>query len=186
MHVIRSARVAAVALTVGGLGALLSGGVSLAALTSHASKSVVISTIKTVKHGTILMDGRTVYTLRPSGVACHKACLAIWPEVLLPRGVTHATAGTGVNASKLGTVTRAGGARQVTYAGKALYWFSYDTARGQVKGNVADKWGRWSVVVVVKPAGTRSPTTTTTKPTTTTQPPLTTTTSSGGGGGIGF
>ncbi len=192
LHVFRSARIAAAALTVGGLGALLGGVVSLGALTSHASKGVVISAIKNAKYGTILMDGRTVYTLRPSGVACHKACLAIWPEVLLPKGVTHATAGDGVSAAKLGTVTRAGGARQVTYAGRALYWFSHDTARSQVKGNVSDIWGKWSVVVLVKPAGTGSPTTTTTKPTTTTTKPttttqpVTTTTSSGGGGGIGF
>jgi hypothetical protein len=60
---------------------------------------------------------------------------------------------------------------QVTYAGKALYWYSGDTAPGQVKGNLTDTWGKWSDVVLVK-ASTSSPTTTTT--------------SSGGGGGIGF
>jgi predicted lipoprotein with Yx(FWY)xxD motif len=37
---------------------------------------------------------------------------------------------------------RSGGVRQVTYSGKALYWFTYDTAAGQVNGNgVKDTWG---------------------------------------------
>ena len=85
--------------------------------------------------------------------ACHK----IWPAVLLPKGVTKATAGTGVSASKLGTVKGAGGALQVTYSGKALYWFSEDKAAGQVNGNVNDTWGTWSDVVTVKP--TTSPST---------------------------
>ena len=51
---------------------------------------------------------------------------------MLPKGVTKATAGTGVSASKLGTVTRSGGVLQVTYGGKPLYWFVGDTAAGQV------------------------------------------------------
>jgi hypothetical protein len=58
---------------------------------------------------------------------------------------------------------RSGGVRQVTYSGKPLYWFSYDTAAGQVNGNGAkDTWGTWSVVVTVKPATTPAATTTTT------------------------
>jgi hypothetical protein len=90
--------------------------------------------------------------------------------------VTNAAAGSGVNAAKLGTVKRAGGRLQVTYAGKALYWFSFDTASGQVKGNVSDTWGKWSDVATVKPAGGGTTTTT----------GGTTTTTAGGGGGIGF
>lgn len=195
------ARVVSGVLAVGGLATMSGGVASLGALTSHATKGVVISTLKTAKFGTILVSAKTVYTLKPTGVGCNTACLKIWPEVLLPKGVTKATAGSGVNASKLATLQRSGGALQVTYAGKALYWFSYDTSRGQVKGNVRDKWGKWSVVVTVKPANSNPPSTTTTKPvttttkpsttttkpvTTTTKPPVTTTTASGGGGGVGF
>jgi predicted lipoprotein with Yx(FWY)xxD motif len=66
--------------------------------------------------------------------------LKIWPELLLPKGVTKATAGHGVNAAKLGTVTRTGGGLQVTYAGKPLYWFYKDTAAGQVNGVSTDTW----------------------------------------------
>ena len=161
-------RVVAAAVTaVGGLSVLAV--TSSSASTSRAVAKVVVSTLKTNQFGTILVSGRTVYTLRPSAVACTSSCLKIWPALLLPAGVTHATAGTGVNAAKLGTVRRAGGRLQVTYAGKALYWFYLDKAPGQVKGNIKDKWGKWSVVVTKAPA----PGTTTTSP-------------GGGGGGIGF
>ena len=61
-----------------------------------------------------------------------------------------------MNAAKLGTIAGQGGALQVTYGGKPLYWFSKDTRPGQVKGNVKDKWGSWSVVVTAKPAGSSS------------------------------
>jgi len=47
-----------------------------------------------------------------------------------------------VDASKLGTAAAGHGALQVTYSGKRLYWFVKDTAPGQVRGNVKDKWGK--------------------------------------------
>jgi predicted lipoprotein with Yx(FWY)xxD motif len=152
---LRGGAVAAVA----GL-ALACVGVSAGASTT---KSVVISTLTTSKLGTILVSGRTVYTLKPSGPACTATCLKYWPPVLLPKGTTKAKAGAGVNAAKLGTVKR-GSALQVTYAGKALYFFSGDKAAGMVKGNVKDTWGRWSDVVLKAPATTGTPTTTTTAP----------------------
>lgn len=91
--------------------------------------------------------------------------------MLLPKGVTKAKAGTGVSATKLGTVKRAGGLLQVTYSGKELYFFFKDTAAGQVKGVGTDTWGKWSVVVLKQPSSGSSGTTTTTSP-------------SGGGGGF--
>jgi predicted lipoprotein with Yx(FWY)xxD motif len=117
---------------------------------------VVVSATKSGQLGTILVSGNTLYTLRASATPCTALCLTIWPELLLPKGVTKAKAGTGVSASKLGTVKRAHGALQVTYAGKALYWFSGDTAAGQVNGNVTDAWGKWSDVVTAKAAGSGS------------------------------
>ncbi len=133
---------------------------SSGALASRAAKSVVISTSKNATYGTILVSGNTVYTLRPSSVACTAACLKVWPEVLLAKGVSRAVAGQGVKAASLGSVARPGGLRQVTYNGKALYWFYKDKAPGQVKGNATDKWGKWSVVVTVKPPGSGTTTTT--------------------------
>jgi len=160
------------------------------ATSSHTAKSVVISTLKIAKFGTILVSGGTLYILKPGRVACAAACRKYWPEVLLPKGVTKATAGKGVSASQLGKISRPGGVVQVTYAGKALYRFAHDTGPGQVKGNVSDKWGKWSDVVTVKPAGTVTtttspPTSTTTTPSTTTTTPSPTTTTPSGGG-VGF
>lgn len=149
-----------------------SGAVSVSGASStHSASTLVLSALSTTSYGTILQSTRTVYTLAPSKVACTAKCLTYWPEVLLPAGASRATAGRGVNAAKLGTIKRAGGRLQVTYAGKALYWFVNDKAAGQVKGNTSDTWGRWSVVVLVKPSRTG---------------PVTTTTAPGGGGGIGF
>ena len=136
----------------------------------EATKGVVISAAKNAKYGTILVSGHTLYTLSPSKIACTAACWKVWPEVLLPKGVTKATAGSGVSAAKLGTVKRAGGALQVTYSGKALYKFFEDSAPGQVKGVTTDTWGKWSVIVLKKPSSSGG-TTTTTSPT-------------GGGGGF--
>ncbi len=152
-------RVAAGALVVGGLSVSAFMISTAGAVTNNASKTVVISTMKNSKLGTILVSGKTVYTLKASKVGCSSQCTKIWPEVLLPKGVTKAKAGKGVTASKLGSVTRSGGVRQVTYAGKPLYWFKYDTAPGQVNGNGAkDTWGKWSVVTV-KPAVSTTTTT---------------------------
>jgi len=151
----------------------------------HTAKSVEISTFKSAKFGTILSYRKTLYTLRPSATACTSACHKIWIEVLLPQGVTKATAGPGVSSARLGAIKVAGGL-QVTYGGKALFWFFEDKAAGQAKGNVTDTWGKWSAVVLVKRTGKPTTTTQPTKTTTTTLPATTTTTSPGGGGGIGF
>lgn len=144
-------RLAAAVLAVGGLSASALVGGPAGAATSH-----VISTAKNSQFGTILVSGTALYTLKASNVPCTAQCLKIWTEVLLPKGVTKAKAGTGVNAAKLGTVKRAHGALQVTYAGKPLYWFSLDTAAAHVNGNISDTWGKWSVLVTAKSAQSSS------------------------------
>jgi predicted lipoprotein with Yx(FWY)xxD motif len=143
---IRLVPLAGAVLAVGGLSS------SVAVASAAGAATSTVSTTKTAKFGTILVSGRTVYTLKPSKVACGAQCLKIWPEVLLPKGVTTTTAGPGVSAARLGTVSGTGGSRQVTYRGKPLYYFFNDTRPGQVNGNLTDKWGKWSVVVTVKPA----------------------------------
>ncbi len=162
-------RVAAAVLAVTGLATTVGLAGASAAEHSHAAKSVVISTFKSSKVGTILSDGRTLYTLKPNAHACTAACHKVWIQVLLPKGVTKASAGAGVSAAKLGTLKTATGT-QVTYGGKPLFWFFQDKKAGQVKGNVTDTWGKWADVVLAKPAGK----------------PVTTTTVAGGGGGVGF
>jgi predicted lipoprotein with Yx(FWY)xxD motif len=169
-HRYTKSRVAAAVLVAGGLATTIGLAGASAAEHSHAAKSVVVSTFKSAKVGTILSDSRTLYTLKPSAHACTAACHKIWIQVLLPKGATRASAAGGVSAAKLGTVKTATGV-QVTYGGKPLFWFFQDKVAGQVKGNVTDTWGKWTDVVLAKPAG---------------KAPTTTTTVAGGGGGVGF
>jgi len=151
-------RIAATALALGGLTAVaLAPTAAMAASPTAASD---VSTVKNAKLGTILVSGNTVYTLKASKTRCTAACLKAWPPVLLAQGVTKPTAGSGVNASKLATVATADGGLQVTYAGKPLYFFSKDTAPGQVHGNVSNKWGKWSAVVIAKSGSGATETTT--------------------------
>ncbi len=60
--------------------------------------------------------------------AAISGCTAVWPAV-----TTHGkpTAGRGVKASLLGTITLAHGVKQVTYAGHPLYTYSGDSGPAQ-------------------------------------------------------
>jgi predicted lipoprotein with Yx(FWY)xxD motif len=151
-HSVRFARMAGALVALGGI----SLSVIAASTDAGAASSVVVSTTKNAKMGTILVSGNTLYTLKPSKTACGTACLKIWPALVLPAGATKAKAGSGVSSSKLGTVKRSGGVVQVTYGGKPLYYFFLDTGPGQVKGNISDTWGKWSAVVTKKAAGSSS------------------------------
>jgi predicted lipoprotein with Yx(FWY)xxD motif len=161
---IRVTRLATAAFAVGGLsGSAVTIGSAGAATNRVAKTGVTVATTKSAKFGTVLVSGKTLYTLKASKTACSTSCLQVWPELVLPKGVTKAKAkaGSGVSASKLGTVSRPGGVLQVTYGGKALYFFSGDASAGQVNGNVTDTWGKWSAVVTAKPAGSSSSSSTT-------------------------
>jgi predicted lipoprotein with Yx(FWY)xxD motif len=77
---------------------------------------------------------------------CQGDCLVTWPP--LARTGTP-TAGTGVDAAKIGTITRSDGSSQVTYAGWPLYHFAADAAPGDVMGQ-----GVGGVWFAVLPDGT--------------------------------
>jgi predicted lipoprotein with Yx(FWY)xxD motif len=160
-------RLAALALAVGGLAGVVAPGMAGAATSSDTATE--ISTAKNAKLGTILVAGdNAVYTLK-GGKACTGSCLKAQPPVLLPAGVTAATAGDGVDAAKLGTKKTADGSLQITYAGKPLYWSAKDSASGQVHAG-HNKFGTWTAVVTAKSgSGTKSPSTT-----------------NAGNGGVGF
>jgi len=127
-------------------------GVSVLAVTpsagaaTNAAIAPVVSSRNDAKLGPILVARTTVYTLRPGKTACTTTCRHDWPPLLLPRGVKAATAGSGVDAAKLGAVKAGTGRLQITYAGKRLYSSAKDKKAGQVHGNVNTKWGRWSTV----------------------------------------
>jgi predicted lipoprotein with Yx(FWY)xxD motif len=93
--------------------------------------------------GSILVDatGRTLYLFKAdSGTssACTGACATAWPP-LVAKGTP--TAGTGLPASKIGTITRPGGNRQVTYNGHPLYLFIKDKKPGPTTGQGITAFG---------------------------------------------
>jgi predicted lipoprotein with Yx(FWY)xxD motif len=79
-------------------------------------------------------NGMTLYTHAGDSATsstCTGSCATAWP----PLTVTgQPTAGTGVT-GKLGTLTRADGTIQVTYAGLPLYYWQGDSKAGDVTGN---------------------------------------------------
>lgn len=88
--------------------------------------------------GPILVDGEgmTVYLFTkdtqgaPTSV-CSGDCLVAWPPVVTTGSPV---AGTGLDASKLGVITRDDGSTQATYAGWPLYFFAKDAAAGDTAG----------------------------------------------------
>jgi predicted lipoprotein with Yx(FWY)xxD motif len=100
--------------------------------------------------GQVLVDsnGLTVYLFLADSSAtsaCNSAsCVQYWPPVLT-NGAPQA--GTGVNASLLGTIARADGTTQVTYAGHPLYRFVTDKVAGDETGQGVNAFGApWYVV----------------------------------------
>jgi predicted lipoprotein with Yx(FWY)xxD motif len=112
------------------------------------SASVQINTAKKPPFGTYLTDstGRTVYmfTADMNDMSmCSGACTKPWPAVVT---MGAPTAGSGVQASALGTIAN-GNARQVTYYGHPLYYFIRDKSAGTTAGEgITHFGGSWYVV----------------------------------------
>jgi predicted lipoprotein with Yx(FWY)xxD motif len=110
-------------------------------------------TVKSSSYGRILFDGRGyvlyAFTRDAKGrSACYGACAKAWPVYFAKGGLN---AGKGLNRSLLGTTKRRGGRRQVTYAGRPLYYYVNDRRPGQILcQNVAEFGGTW---LVVRPSG---------------------------------
>ena len=98
--------------------------------------------------GNVLVNGngRTLYVLatEKGKVTCTDTggCTKIWPPAVLPSGTAHGIAGTGVQASLLGTITSPSGDVRLTYGGWPLYTFVGDSRSGQATGQgVKDAFG---------------------------------------------
>jgi predicted lipoprotein with Yx(FWY)xxD motif len=103
--------------------------------------------------GSILVNstGRTLYLFKAdvgTTSACSGACASAWPP--LP-ATGNPTAGTGLTASKLGTTTRSGGNRQLTYNGHPLYLYVGDKKPGDVNGQGVTAFG--AAWFALSPAG---------------------------------
>jgi predicted lipoprotein with Yx(FWY)xxD motif len=142
--------------------------------------TVTVSTATVPKLGTVLVNGkgRTLYILsseQGGKVTCvtGNGCTTFWPPAALPSGVTAGAAGTGAQASLLGTAKDPSGAARLTYGGWPLYTYSGDTGSGQANGEgVVSFGGTWTAITAGgMPATTTSST------------PATTSGGSGSGGG---
>jgi predicted lipoprotein with Yx(FWY)xxD motif len=94
--------------------------------------------------GQVLVDseGHTLYAFSADGgetSACEGPCAKAWPPLLDENGEPQPSNGTA--AARLGTITRADGTHQVTYAGHPLYSFGGDKQPGEANGNGASAFG---------------------------------------------
>lgn len=96
--------------------------------------------------GKVLVDGEgnALYAFtqdEPGQSSCTGSCAEAWPPATVEGD---ASGGSGVNTASMGTVERADGSRQLTYAGRPLYRFHADTAPGSTKGQAVN--GSWFLV----------------------------------------
>jgi predicted lipoprotein with Yx(FWY)xxD motif len=110
-------------------------------------------TVKSSSFGRVLFDGRGFvlygFTRDKNGrSACYGACAKAWP-VFYAKATLRA--GTGIKRSLIGTAKRRDGRRQITYAGRPLYYYVGDTKAGQILcQNVVEFGGTW---LIVRPSG---------------------------------
>jgi predicted lipoprotein with Yx(FWY)xxD motif len=110
-------------------------------------------TVKSSPFGRVLFDSRGfvlyAFTRDKNGrSACYGACAKAWP-VYYAKGTLRA--GSGIKRSLIGTTKRRDGRRQVTYAGRPLYYYVGDTKAGRIGcQNVVEFGGTW---LIVRPSG---------------------------------
>jgi predicted lipoprotein with Yx(FWY)xxD motif len=125
-----------------------------AATSPAAAPGQTIMVATNTKLGQILVDsaGKTVYLFvadKSTTSTCYTSCAQLWPPVLTTGAPV---AGTGAQASLLGTTTRTDGTTEITYAGHPLYYFVSDKALGDTTGQGVNSFG--GLWWVLSPAGT--------------------------------
>jgi predicted lipoprotein with Yx(FWY)xxD motif len=118
------------------------------------SSAVTISTKQISGVGTVLVNekGQTLYMLtseKGGKITCtdDNGCTKVWPDTELAKGVTSAKAGTGIQASLLGTVKNSDGDLYATYHGWPLYTYAGDSGPGQANGEAITSFGgTWYVL----------------------------------------
>jgi predicted lipoprotein with Yx(FWY)xxD motif len=113
------------------------------------TSAATVAVANNSKLGQLLVDGsgRTLYLFeadKGTSSTCYGQCAAYWPP-LLTNGAP--IAGTGANASLLGTTTRTDGTVEVTYGGHPLYYVVTDHNPGDATGQGVNNFGApWDVV----------------------------------------
>jgi predicted lipoprotein with Yx(FWY)xxD motif len=116
-----------------------------AASTSPASATLAV---RGSQYGPMLFDGsnRALYafTRDPRGrSACYGACATAWPPYIVSGKLRP---GKGTTRSLVGTTRRRDGRRQLTYAGRPLYYYVHDPVGQVLCQNVFEFGGLWLVV----------------------------------------
>ena len=122
--------------------------------TASSSKPGTMFSVASVSGvGNVVVDakGRTVYVLTSGSmknVPCTdgNGCTKLWPDLSLPDGVSAAKAGSGLNASLLGTKP-SNGETYPTYNGWLMYEYSGDSSPGDANGQgIKSFGGTWYVL----------------------------------------
>ena len=136
-----------------GLAVTAVSGAAAARSSGDAASAGGTVTVRSSQWGRILFDKnrRALYafTRDPRGkTVCNGACAVAWPPYIASGRLR---AGAGAKTSLLGTTKRRDGKRQVTYAGRALYYYVGDRKPGEVRcQNVFEFGGLW---LVMRPNG---------------------------------
>ncbi|WP_431774162.1 SCO0930 family lipoprotein [Streptomyces cucumeris] len=125
--------------------------------TGNSGSAKKVTAKKDAKLGEIVTDakGWTLYrfdedTPKPAKSNCNDACATKWPPV-----PADAAAGTGIEKSALGSVTRSDGTKQLTLEGWPVYRYAGDTKAGDTKGHGVG--GTWNALAPDgKPAGKKA------------------------------
>jgi predicted lipoprotein with Yx(FWY)xxD motif len=133
------------------LGLVLAAILAPTAMSEQSARATL--TARSSTYGKALFDGRGfvlyAFTRDHRRSACYGACAKAWPPYYAPKGTLRV--GAGLKRSLLGTVKRRNGRRQVTYAGRPLYYYVGDTGPGVIRcQDVYEFGGRW---LLVRPSG---------------------------------
>jgi predicted lipoprotein with Yx(FWY)xxD motif len=123
--------------------------------TAPAAAASTLAVRETTAFGKIVVDGngRTLYAFggdKAHASTCYGACAQAWPPYLSVS--TDTASGTpvaeaGVDHALVTTTVRTDGAKQLTYNGHPLYYFSGDMHPGDTKGQGVQAYGAtWRVV----------------------------------------
>ncbi len=112
------------------------------AATGPGSAAIIATATSALGPVVVDRDGRAVYAFTHDEAgqtpACVDQCAKNWPPLLVSAAPTPAGS---IDGDQLGTVARADGANQATYAGHPLYYFNGDHGPGELQGQgVGGTW----------------------------------------------
>lgn len=122
---------------------------------AEAARAAELSVLDTDELGEILVDGEgnVVYVFVPddaSRVTCTFTCASNWPPLTAIEGDLPA-AGSGVDATLIGTLANPAGGEVITYNGWPLYRYAADKSPGEHRGQ--DRYLNGGVWLVMQPDG---------------------------------